>query len=289
MLGLVIMWLVLALLTLWAVAALYVDFRIAALRIPLTVIYVLAIIAVLVKVKRWLWAAALCFAGFCVVLTWWLSLKPSNDGDWQADTSRTAWAEINGDRVTIHNLRNCDYHTEIEYSDCWSDRTVYLSQLRFADLFFTTWGPKYIGHPIVSFQFGDNDHVAFSIEARYKAGQSYSATLGFFRQYELIFITADERDVIRLRTNYRKDEQVFLYRTTVSPERALVPGDFVHDLAHLSGIVSGGIDPANQAAHAGAGDMVKRNMVFLQPGNDTHVGKSQRPTALEHQAYGRTL
>ena len=228
------MWLVLALLTLWAVAALYVDFRIAALRIPLTVIYVLAIIAILVKVKRRPWAAALCLAGFCVVLTWWLSLKPSNDGDWQADTSRTAWAEINGDRVTIHNLRNCDYHTETEYSDCWSDRSVYLSQLRYADLFFTTWGAKYIGHPIVSFQFGDNDHIAFSIEARYKAGQSYSAILGFFRQYDLIFITADERDVIRLRTNYRKDEQVFLYRTTVSPERAreifLIYADYLNQL-----------------------------------------------------------
>ena len=78
---------------------------------------------------------------------------------------------INGDQVTIHNLRNCDYITKTDYTNCWSDRTVYLSQLRYADLFFTTWGPKYIGHPIVSFQFGDHDHVAFSIEARYKVGQ----------------------------------------------------------------------------------------------------------------------
>src|SRR5271169_1636570 len=219
-LGLTLMWLVLALMTLWAIAALYVDFRIAALRIPLTVIYALAILAILIKVRPQLLAAVLCLAGFCIVLTWWFSLKPSNEGDWQPDAARTASVEINGDRVTIHNLRNCDYVTKTDYSNCWSDRTVYLSQLRYADLFFTTWGPKYIGHPIVSFQFGDNDHIAFSIEARYKAGQSYSAILGFFRQYELIFITADERDVIRLRTNYRKDEEVFLYRTTVSPVRA---------------------------------------------------------------------
>ena len=216
----VILWFVLGLLTVWAVAALYVDFRVESLRIPVTLIYALVVITILLKVKRRLWAAVFCLAAFCVVLTWWLSLKPSNDGDWQADTARTAWVEIDGDRVTIHNLRNCDYRTKTEYSNCWSDRTVYLSQLRYADLFFTTWGPKYIGHPILSFQFGDNDHIAFSIEARYKAGQSYSAVLGFFRQYELIFITADERDVIRLRTNYRKDEQVFLYRTTVSAERA---------------------------------------------------------------------
>jgi len=220
MMGLAAMWVVLALMTLWAVAALYVDFRIAALRIPLTVIYVVAIVAILVKVKPWRRAAALCFAGFCIVLMWWLTLRPSNDGDWQPDADRTAWIEINGDRVTIHNLRNCDYRTETDYSNCWSDRTVYLSQLRYADLFFTTWGPKYIGHPILSFQFGNNDHIAFSIEARYKVGQTYSAVLGFFRQYELIFIAADERDVIRLRTNYRKDEQVFLYRTTITADRA---------------------------------------------------------------------
>src|SRR5271157_5221730 len=81
-LGLALMWFVLALLTLWAIAALYVDFRIAELRIPLTVIYALAIIAILIKVRPWLWAAALCLAGFCIVLTWWLSLKPSIDGDW---------------------------------------------------------------------------------------------------------------------------------------------------------------------------------------------------------------
>lgn len=214
------MWLVLALMTLWAIAALYIDFRIAALRIPLTCVYVLAIITILFKVKRRIWAAALCFAGFCIVLTWWFSLEPSNVGDWQANAARTASVEINGDRVTIHNLRNCDYITETDYTNCWSDRTVYLSQLHYADLFFTTWGSKYIGHPILSFQFGDNDHIAFSIEARYKVGQSYSAILGFFRQYELIFITADERDVIRLRTNYRKDEEVFLYRTTAPPDRA---------------------------------------------------------------------
>ncbi len=219
-LGVTFMWFVLGLMTLWAIAALYVDFRIAALRIPLAVIYALAILAILIKVRPQLLAALLCLAGFCIVLTWWFSLKPSNEGDWQADAARTASVEINGDRVTIHNLRNCDYITEKDYSNCWSDRTVYLSQLRYADLFFTTWGPKYIGHPILSFQFGDNDHIAFSIEARYKVGQDYSAILGFFRQYELIFITADERDVIRLRTNFRKDEQVFLYRTTVPPDEA---------------------------------------------------------------------
>jgi hypothetical protein len=216
--GIAIVWFILALLTLWAVAALYVDLRIPALRIPVTLIYVVGIITTVFKFKKSRWAAALCFVGFCSVLTWWLTLKPSNDGNWQPDSDRTAWAEMDGDRVTIHNLRNCDYRTEIDYTNCWSDRTLYLSEIRVADFFLTNWGIPFASHPIVSFQFGDHQHVAFSVEARYKAGQAYSTILGCFRQYGLIFVTADERDVIRLRTNYRKDEEVYMYRVEVQPE-----------------------------------------------------------------------
>ena len=187
---------------------------------PVTLIYVFGIIGILLKVKPRLWAASLCIAGFFIVLAWWLSLRPLTDGDWQADVDRKAWAETDGDRVTIHNLRNCDYRTETDYANCWSDRTFYLSEIRATDMFLTNWGLRWVSHPIFSFQFGDNEHIAFSIEARYKAGQSYSSILGFFRQYELIFVTADERDVIRLRSNYRKNEELYIYRTVLEPERA---------------------------------------------------------------------
>ncbi len=218
--GITVLWLILALLTLWALAALYVDVRTAALRIPLTSLYALAIFTILFKLKRSRSAAVLCLVGFCIVLVWWLTLKPSNDGNWQPDSDRLAWAEIDGDQVTIHNLRNCDYRTETDYSNCWGDRALYLSQIQAADLFLTNWGIPFASHPIVSFQFADNQHVAFSIEARYKVDQAYSTILGFFRQYGLIFVAADERDVIRLRTNYRKDEEVYLYRVKVRPEVA---------------------------------------------------------------------
>ena len=211
---------VLAILTLWAIAALYVDCRISALRIPVALIYLLGAITVFVRFRRTRWAAVLYLLGFCIVLTWWFTLKPSNVGNWQPNVERTAWVEITGDRVTIHNLRNCNYRTETEYSDCWGDRTVYLSQIRAADMFLTNWGIPFVSHPIMSFQFGDNEHIAFSIEARYKVGQDYSTVLGCFRQYELIFVTADERDVIRLRTNYRKGEEVFMYRFQAVPEVA---------------------------------------------------------------------
>ena len=218
--GSAVVWVVLSLLTLWATAALFVDCRIAALRIPLTLIYVLGVITVFIKLRRSRWAAVAYLVGFCFVLAWWLTLKPSNDGNWKSDVDRTAWTEFDGDRVTIHNLRNCDYRAESDYSNCWSDRTIYLSEIRAADLFLTNWGISFASHPIVSFQFGDNQHVAFSIEARYKAGQEYSTIRGCFRQYGLIFVVADERDVIRLRTNYRKDEEVYMYRIQVQPDVA---------------------------------------------------------------------
>ena len=218
--AIIIMRLVLVLLTLWAAAALYVDCRIPVLRIPVTLIYLLGAITVFVKFRRTRWAAVAYVLGFCIVLAWWLTLKPSNVGNWQPNVERIAWAEITGDRVTIHNLRNCHYRTETEYSDCWADRTIDLSQIRAADMFLTNWGIPFVSHPIMSFQFGDNEHIAFSIEARYKVGQDYSTVLGCFRQYELIFVTADERDVIRLRTNYRKGEEVSMYRFQAPPEVA---------------------------------------------------------------------
>ena len=218
--GIATMWLILALLTLWTVAALYVDVRIPALRIPVALVYVIGICTILFKLKGSGWAPALCLVGFCGVLAWWLTLRPSNHGNWQPNVDRTAWAEMDGDRVTIHNLRNCDYRTETDYTNCWSDRTLFLSQIRAADFFLTNWGIPFASHPILSFQFGDNEHVAFSIEVRYRIDQAYSTVLGFFRQYELIFVTADERDVIRLRTNYRKDEEVYMYRVQVQPEVA---------------------------------------------------------------------
>ncbi len=219
-LSLAFVWLVLTALSLWAMAALFIDTRSSALRVPLTISYAVILVAILVKYKLHVRSALLCFGCFCLVLAWWLNLKPTNTAAWQADVDRPAWGEIDGDRMIIHNVRNCDYRTETDYGNCWSDRTVNLSDLRGVDLFFTTWGVRWIGHPILSFQFGDGQHLAFSIEARYKGGQAYSAIRGFFRQYELIFVVADERDVIRLRTNFRKDEEVFLYRARIEPDSA---------------------------------------------------------------------
>ena len=134
--------------------------------------------------------------------------------------AQTAWAEINGNQVKIHNFRNCDYRTEADYTLVWETKVVGLSELRGLDVFITYWGSPWIAHPIVSFDFGDESHVAMSVETRKEVGESYSAIRGFFRYYELIYTIADERDVVRLRTNYRTGEDVYLFHARVTREQA---------------------------------------------------------------------
>ncbi len=145
-------------------------------------------------------------------------LKPSNDRNWQPDVAETAWAEINGDIVTIHNFRDCYYRSEFDHTCRWGNKTVYLSELRGMDVSFIRWGFPMIAHIIVSFHFVNDDYVAVSIKMRKKVGQLYSAIQAFFRQYTLIYICAGEGDLIRLRTNFRKGEEVYLYRTTADPD-----------------------------------------------------------------------
>lgn len=211
-------WMCGALLSAWCVAALYFDFPYARLRLTGAIIYGLFVVAVVFLARGSPWALAICFAGFVLVLACWLALRPSNQRDWQADVAQTAWAEVNGDLVTIHNYRDCRNRTEFDYTCQWITKTVSLSKLGGIDVAFIHWGLPNIAHLIVSFHFADDDYVAVSIEMRKQVGQSYSAIRGFFRQYTLTYIFADESDLIRLRSNFRKGEEVDLYRTTADAE-----------------------------------------------------------------------
>jgi hypothetical protein len=217
-LGVGLVWFLLAGMTLWAAAALYFDLSVPR-RPFLTPILYLAAVTVMASVVRVRMARiAVCLAGFLIVLVCWLSLKPSNDRRWQPDNSQMPWAEINGDRVTIHNFRNCYYRRADDFTCEWLTKTVFLSQLRGTDLFMDYWGSRWIAHPIVSFQFGDNDYIAASIEARFQVGQGYSPVRSFFRQFTILYVLANERDLVRLRTNYRSGEDVYLYHLVASPE-----------------------------------------------------------------------
>ncbi len=204
----------------WAFGALWFDAPFGNANKVVATLIGMVFVAVLVFVRRFWRKIAALAALFGAVLIWWLTLKPSNEGNWQQDVAQLASAEINGDEVTFHNVRNCDYRTETDYTPRWEMRSVRISQITGIDLAINYWGSPYIAHPIVSFQFSDAPPLCFSIETRKKVGQSYSAIEGLYRQFTLIYIVADERDVIRVRTNYRKGEDIYLYRTTISPGQA---------------------------------------------------------------------
>jgi hypothetical protein len=213
------LWALIALLTLWAAAALYFDVRVPWLRLPLAAIYGLGVLAALIWVRPARLAAALCGVGFVLVLAWWLSLKPSNDRDWQPDVAILPYATITGNQVTIHNIRNCNYRTETDFDSQYYDKAFNLDDLHTVDLYLVTWGSPHIAHTMVSFGFASGDHVCFSIETRKEKGEGYSAMRGLFRQFELTYVIADERDLVRLRTNYRQGEEVCLYPLRVTPEQ----------------------------------------------------------------------
>ena len=215
--GWILAWLAAFVCSTWAFGALYFDFPWASTFAA--IVFLLALLATIIFVRGKLLKLAIVFGAFAVVVSWWLTLKPSNDGTWQPDVAKTAWADINGDEVTIHNVRNCDYHTEKDFTPRWETRTVRLSQITGMDVAINYWGSPWIAHPIVSFQFSDALPLCFSIETRKTIGQSYSTVQGFYRRYTLIYIIADERDCIRLRSNYRR-EDVYLYRTLASPDQA---------------------------------------------------------------------
>ena len=215
----ILIWCVTGVATLWAAAALGFDLRIPWLRLPLAVIYGLGMLAVWIFVPR-PWKLVVTAAGFVTVLSWWFTLQPSNDRDWQPDVAVLPYADINSNEVTIHNIRNCDYRTETDFEVHHYDRTFFLDQLRTMDLYLVTWGSPHIAHTMVSFGFTNGDQVCCSIETRKEKGEDYSAVKGLFRRFELTCIIADERDLVRLRTNYRQGEEVCLYRLKATPEQA---------------------------------------------------------------------
>jgi hypothetical protein len=203
----------------WSFGAVWYDAPFGAGNRIAAALLAIALAGVFLLVRPF-WRKVIVFVTlFGGVLIWWLSLSPTNDSDWQPDVARKAWAEIKGDEVTFHNVRNCDYRTNTDYTPQWNTRTVRISQITGIDLAIDYWGSPWIAHPIVSFQFADAPPLCFSIETRKKLGQTYSTIGGLYRQFELIYIVADERDVIRVRTNYRK-EDIYLYRLTISSAQA---------------------------------------------------------------------
>ncbi|MCC2630637.1 MAG: rane protein [Candidatus Paceibacter sp.] len=162
------------------------------------------------------------------------SIKPSNDRDWSPDQAILPYADIKGDTITIHNIRNYTYRSTTDYTPGYYDATYNLKDLEkmyFIDEPFSGFAGA--AHTFLSFEFKGDKFLSISTEIRKEKGEKFSAIKGLFKQFELMYVVGDERDLIKLRTNYRKDD-VYLYPLTSSPEKAQAV--FVHMLNRINNL-----------------------------------------------------
>src|SRR5215813_2342386 len=206
--------------TLWGMGALYYSPLPTLLRQLLALTFGLATAGAFLVLPRRRWTLLGFGLVWSALVLWWSTIPASNTRDWQPDVAVLPAGTFDGDRVTLHNIRNFAYRTETDFTPRYYDKTFDLQQLESVDLISSYWTGDAIAHLLVSFGFGEQDYVAISIETRKERTEDYSSIKGFFKQYELIYVVADERDVIRLRTTYRQPhEEVYLYRTNIPPAR----------------------------------------------------------------------
>lgn len=221
--------------TIWGMGALYYSPLPTPLRGGLATTFGLATVGAFLGLPR----RRRTLLGFVLVwgalVGWWSTITPSNAREWQPDVAVLPSATVDGDRVTLHNIRNFEYRTATDFTPRYYDKTFDLRRLDSADLISSYWAGEAIAHLFGSFGFGGQDYVAISAEIRKERMEDYSTLKGFFKQYELFYVVADERDVIRLRTTYRQPpEDVYLYRTRVPPAQARrLFLDYVRDINRL--------------------------------------------------------
>lgn len=152
---------------------------------------------------------------FLLLLAWWSTIRPSNHRDWADDVARPLTGSVDGDQVTLFNVRNFNWRTDQDYDQRWETRQYDLDHLASTDLILSSWGMPGIVHALLSFGFDDGSQVVFSVEIRRQRGQSFSSIGGFFKRFERTILAADEHDVIRVRTNVRGEDD-HLYRLQMS-------------------------------------------------------------------------
>jgi hypothetical protein len=161
--------------------------------------------------SRWVFGTAAFALAFCALLFWWRRLMPSNDRPWADDVAQMSNGTVLASRVVLHNVRNFDWRSQTDYTQRWETRSYDLQRLDSLDMITSYWTIRAIAHVLISFGFDDGEHVVFSVEIRREKNQRFSMIGGFFKEFALSILAADERDVIRLRTNVRGEDD-YLYR-----------------------------------------------------------------------------
>lgn len=210
----VIFWLALLVVTLWGALALRVHFAQIWPLITLAAAVALVVWARLGPGYGW-WGLGLLALG---LLGWFFSLTPRQDRDWAADVEHIVRGRIEGDLVHLENIRAFRWRDADHAAEAWTSRTIDLRQITGADMITSVWDNPDIAHLLVSFRFAEGDPLTFSVEIRREKGEKFSVLGGFFRQFELALIAADERDIVQWRAVPR-GEEVRLYPLQLRPDQ----------------------------------------------------------------------
>jgi hypothetical protein len=203
----------------WATLAIYYsNVPGVALRIALAIAFAALVIwGTWLSPQRSMRIAVL--VAFLGVVVWWISISPSNDREWRQEVAVMPRAIIDGDRVRITGVRNFTYRSRDDFTVRYEEREVSLSHLTGIDFFVSYWSEGLVGHTFLSFVFDDVPPLSISIETRPEVGESFAPVASLFKQFELIYVVGDERDLVGVRANHRR-ETVYLYRLNTPVDNA---------------------------------------------------------------------
>ncbi|MEM6481346.1 MAG: DUF4105 domain-containing protein [Pseudomonadota bacterium] len=202
----------------WSAAAQSFHLQDTALVAGWTSLIIAAALIILTRARsrRKGWAALI--AASVVTIGWYKTIQPEQNRDWAIDVSRGVTADIQGESVLLSDVRDFQWHDATNATPNWSTYHYDLTKLDSVDMITSVWDSPDIAHLLVSFGFSDEQRVVFSVEIRKEAHEDFNTTGGFFRQFELVLIAATEDDIVKLRTNHRK-EDVRLYPVALNADQ----------------------------------------------------------------------
>jgi hypothetical protein len=208
-----------AIVILWACLAIYFsNLPWLQARLGLSIAFLVLVFWVVFINRRPRMYAVLAAVFVCIVVGW-LSILPSHDRNWRPEVAVMPRAIIDGDSVKFTGVRNFDYRTRNDFTVRHEEREVRLSQITGIDFYVSYWREGPVGHTFLSFLFKDAPPLSISIETRPEVGEGFAPISSLFKQFELIYVVGEERDLVGVRAIHR-GEAVYLYRLTTSAEDA---------------------------------------------------------------------
>lgn len=175
--------------------------------------YVVCVDSVRSLARLWPWIVVLALSG------WYFAQTPRHDRDWPPEQARLARARIEGDRALVSNVRSFRWRGPTDAEQRWVDREIELAEVSGLDVIVSSWGWRDLVHTTLSWTIEGREPLAISIESRRERGEPFDPLRGLLRQYELLYVVADEGDLVPLRAVHR-GERVRLLRTRTEPELA---------------------------------------------------------------------